>query len=83
MIYSSFVLCSGHLLGFIQVYVLAFSLFALNIYLKDATSYRFKKGWQEYKEQSYILLPKLFSSGLVNLIFYAVLFTCLGVFLWQ
>ena len=83
MIYSSFVLCSGHLLGAIQLYGLACMLFAMNIYLKDSTSYRFKKGWAEYKNQSYILLPKVFSSGWVNLFLYAVIFACMGVFLWQ
>ena len=83
MIYSSFVLCSGHLLGAMQLYGLACMLFALNIYLKDSTSYRFKKGWEQYKKQSYILFPKIFSSGLVNIGFYAVIFACIGVFLWQ
>lgn len=45
MIYSSFVLCSGHMLGFMIFYGLAGALFALNIYLKDKTSYEFKEGW--------------------------------------
>lgn len=42
MIYSSFVLCSGHSTGFIIFYGLACTFFALNIYLKDKTSYELK-----------------------------------------
>ena len=83
MIYSSFVHCSGHLLGAIQLYGLACLLFALNIYLKDSTSYKYKKGWEQYKEQSYILLFKIFPSNLLNLIFYAAIFTFIGSFLWS
>ena len=83
MIYSSFVHCSGHLLGAIQLYGLACLLFALNIYLKETTSYKFKKGWEEYKQQSYILLFKFFSSNIMNALFYAILFTIIGRFLWS
>jgi len=49
MIYSSFVLCSGHILGCIVLYGLACILFALNMYLKDKTSYELKKGWDQYR----------------------------------
>lgn len=65
------------------LYGLACSLFALNMYLKDETSYKFKKGWEQYKEQSYMLLPKVFSNGVGNLILYAVVFGAVGWFLSQ
>ena len=70
-IYSSFVLCSGHFLGFCIFYGLACVFFALNIYLKDKLSYEKKKGWEEYRKQSYILLPKIFPTFAVNFVFYA------------
>ncbi len=78
MIYSSFALCSGHLLGFIVVHGLACTVFALNIYLKDKLSYEKKKGWEEYRKQSYILLPKVLPSLPLNLVLYGVL----GIILW-
>lgn len=46
------------------------TLFAINIYLKDELSYKKKAGWEEYKNNSYILLPKLFKSDIVNLAIY-------------
>lgn len=49
MIYNSFVLCSGHSIGFMIFYGLAMVVFALNIYMKDKTSYCLKKGWEDYK----------------------------------
>jgi hypothetical protein len=49
MIYSSFVQCSGHVLGFYVFYGLACSFFALNIYLKDKLSYEKKRGWDQYR----------------------------------
>jgi hypothetical protein len=80
MIYSSFVLCAGHLLGFIILYGLACLFFALNIYLKDRTSYRFKQGWEEYRQRSYVLFPKLFSSKWANLLLYVGLLSAVGWF---
>ena len=53
------------------------------MYLKDKTSYRFKKGWEEYKEQSYIFLPKVFSSFIGNVVLYAVIFGAMALFLYQ
>ncbi len=35
LIYSSFVLCSGHIVGFIAFYGLGGALFVLNIYVKE------------------------------------------------
>lgn len=48
LIYSSFVLCSGHSFGCFIFYGVAGVFFALNIYLKDKTSLSLKKGWKEY-----------------------------------
>jgi hypothetical protein len=66
------VLCSGNIVGFIVFYGIACLLFALNMYLKDKLSYEKKKGWEEYKKQSYILLPKIFSTFVLNFVFYSI-----------
>lgn len=60
-------------MGFIVVHGLACTVFALNIYLKDKLSYEKKKGWEEYRKKSYILLPKVFQTLPLNLVFYGVL----------
>lgn len=41
------------------------------MYIKDEFSYKSKEGWEEYKNKSYMLLPKIFQSHLVNFVFYA------------
>ena len=71
MIYSSFVLCSGHCLGFIIFYGLGGFLFTLNIYLKEEMSYKKKEGWEKYRKQSYVFFPKLLSTDILNFVFYA------------
>jgi hypothetical protein len=71
MIYTSFVLCSGHSLGFFVFYGLGGLLFTLNIYVKEEMSYKKKKGWEEYSRQSYILLPKILSTDLLNFVLYS------------
>lgn len=81
MIYSSFVQCSGHILGFYIFYGLACSVFAMNIYLKEKLSYEKKKGWEKYQESSYIILPKVFSSFPLNLVFYSIITIVLFYFL--
>lgn len=70
MIYSSFVLCSGHSLGFLIFYGLGGFLFTLNMYIKEEMSYKKKEGWEEYKKQSYILLPKILSTDILNFVLY-------------
>ena len=54
-------------------YGIACPVFALNIYLKDKLSYEKKTGWEEYKKQSYILLPKLFPTFALNFVFYSII----------
>lgn len=39
MIYSSFALCADHLFGYLYVWIIASTLFATNVYLKDKLSY--------------------------------------------
>ena len=33
-----------------------------------------KKGWKEYESRTWLFVPKLFKSGAVTLLFYAVLY---------
>lgn len=46
LIYSSFVFCSGHLLGFLIFYLAGGAVFTIIIYVKDECSYRKKQGWE-------------------------------------
>lgn len=43
--YSSFVFCSGHVLGYLIFYIAGGLVFAMNIYVKDECSYKKKEGW--------------------------------------
>lgn len=70
MIYGSFAICTGHWLSYAIVMSIWMTLFAINMYLKDELSYKNKAGWEEYKRNSYILLPKIFKSDIINLAIY-------------
>lgn len=76
-------LCAGHALGFLIFYVGGGALFALNIYVKEECSFKKKEGWEEYSRQSYILLPKIFPTFLLNFAFYSILSLALVRFLAQ
>lgn len=67
-------MCSGYWTSYAIVLFVWCTLFAINIYLKDQTSYKFKSGWETYKKQSYSLLPKIFPTDLLNIVFYAGFF---------
>jgi hypothetical protein len=77
------VLCAGHVVGFVVFYGLGGLLFAINIYLKDKLSYEKKAGWEQYSRDSYILLPKIFATFLLNAVFYLCLLIALVYFLAQ
>ena len=70
MIYGSFAACTGFLGSYAIVLSIWGSIFVINMYLKDEYSYRFKQGWEEYKQKSYIMLPKIFKSDIINLAVY-------------
>lgn len=53
----------------------------VNMYLKDETSYALKQGWQQYRQDSYMLLPKVFRSGVLNFALYGCGLLALGYFL--
>jgi hypothetical protein len=83
LIYSSFVLCAGHIVGFLIFYTLGGFLFAMNIYVKEKLSYEKKAGWEDYRKNSYILLPKIFSTLTLNVVFYLCAFIGMVYFLAQ
>jgi hypothetical protein len=56
-----------------MVHGLACLVFALNVYLKDKLSYERKKGWEDYKKKSYILLPKLLPTLPLNIVLYSII----------
>ena len=43
------------------------------MYLKDQLSYQKKEGWATYKEESYMLFPKVFPSFVLNVAMYGVI----------
>lgn len=49
LIYGSFATCTGYWLAYALVISIWCTLFAINMYLKDELSYKFKEGWKEYK----------------------------------
>ena len=74
MIYGSFALTTGYWTSYAIVLFVWSTLFATNIYLKDQLSYKKKSGWEEYRNKSYILLPKFLNNGFANLISYIIIF---------
>lgn len=71
MIYGSFVLLVNDTVSYICVIQVWFVLFTLRIWQKEA-SLRKKEGWEEYKQRSWILLPKVNGRLIDSLIVYGV-----------
>ena len=70
MIYGSFAICSGYWTSYAICFLMWSVVFSINMYLKDEMSYKHKEGWDKYRKNSYIVLPKFFSLDLVNYVFY-------------
>lgn len=73
MIYGSFAICTGCWLSYAIVIFVWVTLFNINIYLKDETSYKHKKGWSDYQHNSYLILPKLFTETVDDIIYVLLL----------
>lgn len=71
MIYGSFAICSGYWTSYAIIFSIWTVLFTINMYLKDEMSYKHKEGWEVYKNNSYMLLPKLLPTNILNYAFYA------------
>jgi hypothetical protein len=63
------------------VFGIAFLMFAMNMYIKDVFSLQKKQGWSVYAQHSYILLPKLLPTFILNCAFYGILFALVFAFL--
>jgi steroid 5-alpha reductase family enzyme len=71
MIYGSFVLLVNDTISYICVIQVWCSLFVLRMWMKER-SFRIKEGWKEYKEQSWILIPKINGRLIDSMIFYGL-----------
>lgn len=70
MIYGSFALASGFWLSWAIMLLFWLVLFLNNMLIKDYNSLMKKSGWEQYSARSYMFLPRLFSSHLLNALVY-------------
>ena len=77
LIYGSFGVASGSLWSWAVYLPVWLILFNINMNVKDI-SLRKKVGWEQYSKNSYLFLFKIFSSDVLNVIFYALT----AVFFW-
>ena len=73
LIYGAFVICAGSIFSYMIFFFGSCLLFSINMYLKDKLSYEKKEGWNEYKKNSYIVLPKIFPSLILNTAIYTII----------
>jgi len=69
MLYGSFALISNRWIPWIILLSVWCFIFSLTMGVKEV-SYRKKEGWEQYRKRSYILLPKIYGSGLFSFIIY-------------
>ena len=72
MLYFSFALVCNHWVAYAIVVWVWVSLFSLRIFQKEL-SLKQKPGWKAYKEQSWILLPKINGRTIDSFIFYSTI----------
>ena len=63
MIYGTYALMAGHWLAWAILAWVWIGYFTINMIIKDR-SLATKPGWNQYKQSSNILLPKIFKEGL-------------------
>ena len=73
LIYLAFSACTGHWISYAIQIIVQVPLFYENMTKKDRDSYSKKEGWDEYKKKSYMFLPKIFPTDIINYVFYALL----------
>ena len=72
MLYASFAfLVNNNIVWFIMSYMW-FGVFVIRMSMKDYSLSK-KKGWDKYKEHSWLLFPKFFGNTVYALLTYAVL----------
>ena len=70
---------AGHWLGWYILGLVSATLFTIRMLTKEKLSYEKKKGWDEYKKKSNMLLPKLTEYRIIDLAFYGLL---IGAFIY-
>lgn len=70
MLYFGFFNITGHWIAYSVCLVVWCGVFTVRMAAKDA-SLRQKPGWEEYKQQSWLVLPKLFGSAVLSVVVYA------------
>ena len=71
MLYASFnVIAQVDITWYVYAFVWGF-IFPSRMLSKDYSLSK-KDGWEEYKQKTWMLLPKLFNSSLLSYLFYAV-----------
>jgi len=74
---------AGHWYGWVILIFVWSTFFHMNMYLKEKLSYEKKEGWDTYKKNSYMLLPKIFGSDLLNIVIYWILLIIFVHFEWK
>mmetsp|Transcript_2432 Transcript_2432/g.2382 ORF Transcript_2432/g.2382 Transcript_2432/m.2382 type:complete len:232 (-) Transcript_2432:11-706(-) len=72
MLYFAFAMVCNHIAAYSILAVVWSTLFAARMWIKEL-SYKRKEGWKEYKEKSWILLPKINGRTVDSLFFYSIL----------
>lgn len=81
MLYSSFAFLVDNLNAFLILFLVWFSLFVSRIILKE-NSLAKKAGYAEYKNNSYLIINKIFKQDVLNFAVYGFMF-CLTIFFYQ
>lgn len=81
MLYSSFAMLVDSIYAFLLLFSVWLTIFVSRITLKELSNSK-KDGWEKYKNNSYLLLFKIYKSDLVNCVIYAS-FVCVVLFLYQ
>ena len=71
LVYLSFAMCTGKLIGYVILIVIWCLLFGSRIYLKEC-SLKKKEGYKRYKMNSYLILFKFFDNDVVNYVIHGV-----------
>lgn len=69
MLYGAFILLVNDTISYCAVMFVWFTLFSLRMWAKER-SFQKKEGWHEYKERSWILLPKINGRAVDSFVIY-------------
>ena len=81
LLYLSFAVLSNEIAGFAALAFVWSTVFVSRIHLKEKSLSK-KEGYAHYKQNSYLLIFKIFSSDALNLLFYGG-FSALSYLIWR